>query len=438
MLINNLAIDQASEVLSALAARLRESRSGEARRLLGEVCWMLGRVCMLRCETDFPEYFKLSSECLPDGSPVKSTYLHVGNCNIFRMADNLPGARERMENAIYKMSPYFVKVAKGGGSGIEHLFSAEASYFSCDLNMARQNALKAIYAAGEAGQHDILCNARVILGRAALMRGDYNEFAAMIESVRDYINERELVSLYDLRDCALGRLHLAVGDFDRIAGWIIAGEPDGAERAPVFYGCDQIIHAGCLLGMKKYHELLALLDHLENLYKLQGRWVDENKSYILRAIGYLRLGEVSRALSSLWQAYDMSFQNNIVTPFIEEGYNMRSLIDAAKASGEFNFDGRWLDEIYRKSSTYGRRMSIVAKEHKKRNRSEPDIALKLSKREMAVLDNMSQGLTRDEIAVINSISVNTVKSAIKSVYNKLGAVNRADAVRIATVRGLLK
>jgi LuxR family maltose regulon positive regulatory protein len=47
------------------------------------------------------------------------------------------------------------------------------------------------------------------------------------------------------------------------------------------------------------------------------------------------------------------------------------------------------------------------------------------------LEGLAQGLTREEIARNLSISVNTVKSAVRSVYNKLGAVNRADAVRIA-------
>jgi LuxR family maltose regulon positive regulatory protein len=65
------------------------------------------------------------------------------------------------------------------------------------------------------------------------------------------------------------------------------------------------------------------------------------------------------------------------------------------------------------------------------------VVIPLSPRELEVLTGLSQGLTRDEIAEAAAISVNTVKSVIKSVYNKLGAVNRADAVRIATSLGIL-
>jgi LuxR family maltose regulon positive regulatory protein len=56
---------------------------------------------------------------------------------------------------------------------------------------------------------------------------------------------------------------------------------------------------------------------------------------------------------------------------------------------------------------------------------------------MEVLLGLSQGMTREEIAGLASLSANTVKSITRSVYNKLGAVNRADAVRIAVSLGLV-
>jgi LuxR family maltose regulon positive regulatory protein len=56
---------------------------------------------------------------------------------------------------------------------------------------------------------------------------------------------------------------------------------------------------------------------------------------------------------------------------------------------------------------------------------------------MQVLTGLYQGMTREEIAGVSSLSVNTVKSAIRSIYNKLGAINKADALRIAASQGLV-
>jgi LuxR family maltose regulon positive regulatory protein len=57
--------------------------------------------------------------------------------------------------------------------------------------------------------------------------------------------------------------------------------------------------------------------------------------------------------------------------------------------------------------------------------------------ELSILNSLSRGRTGEEIAEDLNISSNVVHSVIRSVYAKLGAVNRADAVRIATARGLL-
>jgi LuxR family maltose regulon positive regulatory protein len=54
-----------------------------------------------------------------------------------------------------------------------------------------------------------------------------------------------------------------------------------------------------------------------------------------------------------------------------------------------------------------------------------------------MLQYLSQGMTREEIADFLSLSVNTVKSAIQNIYSKLGAVNKADAVRIGSSLGII-
>jgi DNA-binding NarL/FixJ family response regulator len=47
------------------------------------------------------------------------------------------------------------------------------------------------------------------------------------------------------------------------------------------------------------------------------------------------------------------------------------------------------------------------------------------------------GLSREEIAASRYLSINTVKTALHSLYNKLNANNNASAVRIAIEKRLL-
>ncbi len=64
-------------------------------------------------------------------------------------------------------------------------------------------------------------------------------------------------------------------------------------------------------------------------------------------------------------------------------------------------------------------------------------AAALSTRELEVLRLVADGLPTKQIAVSLSISERTVKFHVNSIFHKLGADNRAQAVALAAQRGLL-
>ena len=66
-----------------------------------------------------------------------------------------------------------------------------------------------------------------------------------------------------------------------------------------------------------------------------------------------------------------------------------------------------------------------------------EIPAPLSERELAVLALLPSLLSGGEIADELTVSVNTVKSHIRSIYKKLGVSTRRDAVRMAQQRQLI-
>lgn len=64
-------------------------------------------------------------------------------------------------------------------------------------------------------------------------------------------------------------------------------------------------------------------------------------------------------------------------------------------------------------------------------------APRLSKRERDVLRHLAEGQSNKEIAATLGVSERTVKFHVTSIFNKLGAENRAQAVTIAHARGLV-
>jgi LuxR family maltose regulon positive regulatory protein len=67
----------------------------------------------------------------------------------------------------------------------------------------------------------------------------------------------------------------------------------------------------------------------------------------------------------------------------------------------------------------------------------PLVAAELSGRERDVLDRLARMMSTEEIAADLYVSVNTVKTHLKSVYRKLAVSRRSDAVHRARDLGLL-
>ena len=74
--------------------------------------------------------------------------------------------------------------------------------------------------------------------------------------------------------------------------------------------------------------------------------------------------------------------------------------------------------------------------NKAANGSEED-RINLTNRETQVLKDLSQGLSRTEIAASQNISINTVKIVIRTIYDKLYVSSMNDAIRVAITRRLV-
>lgn len=65
------------------------------------------------------------------------------------------------------------------------------------------------------------------------------------------------------------------------------------------------------------------------------------------------------------------------------------------------------------------------------------LAEPLTEREREVLQRIAQGLANKQIAAALGISEHTVKFHLSSIYTKLGATNRTEAVRLGTLQGII-
>jgi LuxR family maltose regulon positive regulatory protein len=198
-----------------------------------------------------------------------------------------------------------------------------------------------------------------------------------------------------------------------------------------------------LFSVKRSSAALAILDRWGEKYSSGDFVIGKIGKKVLEAVCRYQIQDKDGAYRALAAAWELAQPEGLVMPFIELGKDMRALLEAALKDGFSGVPAKILENLRRDSSVYAKKLFTVIE--KFRRVSSPVHKVKtprrgtvLSYRELEILKGLAHGFTREEIARISSISVNTVKSTIRNVYNKLGALNRADAVRKATAKGILE
>ena len=437
LLMNLLELDKAEALLLNLEERLIGCISQGEALLLGDIYVALSFVHMMRNQEDYPDFFKKAADLLPEGSSFYDRRtLAMENNNCFALADNQPGARERMEQAAFKAAPWIDKVLRGCMSGMEYIISAESAFMIGDFETARQQAYRGIYKAEASAQHDYVCNGYFVLIRIGFLQGDLEEMSGQARNVVEYAEKYKIAVVEEIRDTILTWYYMKLHDFSRIPKSIIA--MDFSKRPLTAYGRSQIAYASYLTAKAEYAKLVGLLEHPRGLFLSGGIWHDRICLFILMAIGHHHLGNGEAAMKAFWTAYDMCRHNKLTTIFIETGDYLLPLMRQARRQRQYDFSPQWLDAIYGQAKSFVRRAEAVRAEYRKQHPSRTARDNPLSKREKDVLQALSQGLTREEIALKQYISVNTVKAAIRSIYTKLNANNRAEAVSIAIIHGYIE
>jgi LuxR family transcriptional regulator, maltose regulon positive regulatory protein len=182
-----------------------------------------------------------------------------------------------------------------------------------------------------------------------------------------------------------------------------------------------------LLNAQAQHDqALAILDLLEKIseqYGLTGRVI---RFQVLEALTYQAQDDSTQALAALERALALAEPEGYVRVFADEGEPMAALLRQAAGRGiAVEYTSKLLTGLETKEaalSSVTRHSSLV----------EP-----LSEREMEVLRLLQTTLSTPEIAEQLIVSVNTVRTHVKSIYAKLGVHRRLEAVRRAEEWGLM-
>ncbi|MDR1430023.1 MAG: LuxR C-terminal-related transcriptional regulator [Spirochaetaceae bacterium] len=432
-------IEKAEEVLSGIIPAL-EARDPCPRihQILSGSYINLGfiRVLAGACtgNYDFVSYFEKAAfhaRCRDRDFSPPLTVAPLGPY-ICRVNSAEKGEMERYIEAMAKIIPYLESAMGGCHYGMDELARGELAFFRADLRRAEECLLTAAAKARQKNQYEIENRALFYLMRIYLGRGNSRELSRIREQFLSQLDKEDFINRYTYFDITTSWFYIQTG---RLAGWL-KNDLEKSDLNSMAYGLELLVKAKYHFAAREYPAALAALQGGESRFGPRSYNLGRIEIKVLEALCRYRLGGQDAGFAALEEAWEEARPNGFFMPFIEQGKDMRALTGAMLKAPSSRIDKKTLERLHFSASAYAKRLVIIMNEYRFLD-DRPAPSETLSHQELTILKSLSQGLAREEIAVEGDISINTVKSVIKNIYNKLGAMNRADAVRIAANSGFM-
>jgi LuxR family maltose regulon positive regulatory protein len=178
------------------------------------------------------------------------------------------------------------------------------------------------------------------------------------------------------------------------------------------------------------HEAIDLLERLLQAAEAGRRMGSVIEILVVQALALQAQGNVSLALASMERALTLAEPEGYIRIFVDEGEPMRSLIEKQSCGQEKTFLG-YVDKLLAAFA----QPTIIPQS--KTNDLQSIVIEPLSERELEVLRLLGTELSGPEIAHKLIVSLNTLRTHTKNIFNKLGVNNRRAAVRRAEELNLI-
>ena len=247
--------------------------------------------------------------------------------------------------------------------------------------------------------------------QAIIQQGELHQLDERMGALLQVVDEAP-PNLLGFLSRLLTHIYIDLGELNTASDWL--SKTDGTIE-------DQLAEIRLQIFQENtnYSEMLAALNpnitQLETV-KWDGHLIE---ALILRAIVHDKNKEIDYAIEDMEYAIKLAQPHGERFTFMQNMPHLRPILEQMV---ENSFAKQLL--------TFGADVGSGAFTH-------PTLIEALTKQEVAILRLMTRGLTYDAIGRELTISINTVRYHVKSLYGKLGVSSRADAIASAQKLGLL-
>jgi LuxR family maltose regulon positive regulatory protein len=280
-----------------------------------------------------------------------------------------------------------------------------------------------------------LIHAEDVIVRATLLQARILQAHQEIEQARRLLHtllaQTKRPALVREIQAGQARLALVIGDIAAVQRWVDACAQADSAATRLQQEQEALLVVRLQIAQGKPDEALQLLETWHREAREQGRARSELEMIVLQSLAHAAAHDLPQAKATLLQALTSARAEGYQRLFLDEGTAMLALLHESQP-----------DVNTEPLATYVQELLLAFAQE------QPDSAPMpasphtfpiepLSPYERRVLSLLADGLSNTEIARQQVVSINTVKTQVKSIYRKLDVTNRIEACNTARRLGLI-
>jgi LuxR family maltose regulon positive regulatory protein len=282
-------------------------------------------------------------------------------------------------------------------------------------------------------QWEIMLAGTVGLAHIDLVEGHPAQAIARLEALAASTRERDMLWAEPAVEAYIALCQARQGDLVAADHWLKAtplhlDRPISSAEEPY-----AMVYARVLLIVGRAEASYRWAKRIIELAEAGERWGHAIQGWVLHALSSQALGRRDEAVASLERALQLAEPAGYVRTFVDAGPVTAELLNGVEIHPAY------VDRLLTafESSTPTSEPDAGRPRAETGDLRTPQLAEPLTDRELEVLGAIADGMTNKQMAERLYISVNTVKTHVKHIYEKLDVHNRAQAVTRASELDLL-